>query len=171
MTTLCAFDLYKDFAMRLPRYKHDDKFFSTVGLSLPLIGAGGRVFWGLSGDYIPFWVLLMIGNGAAVLLQGLMLVVRTDRTLYVVVCALIAILPGMLNTLPPIIRRHVDPGRVRLLFGVAWVGECVACVWYVVSLYLTSNDLALVALLTFPPTVAFASTIFYHCSFEQPLFT
>ena len=156
ISTLCAYDLYKDFAMKLEIYDGSDVFLNNVGIALPIIGAVGRLVWGIEAEYIPTWGLLIAGNGASALLQILMYYSRRERVWYVFVCSLLALGPGMLHIVPPIMRRHFGQRNLARNFGLVLSGETLSCGWYliVVSLIKDMSDRTLIWVLSVPALVS-----------------
>ena len=167
VNTLCAFDLYKDFAMKLPMYDDSDQFFNVFGLALPVIGACGRLGWGIVGEHIPFWVLLVFGNGASAFLQILMFFTRRSRETYVLVCALLAVLPGMMNIIPVIAKRCLGSRNLVLNFGLILTGELVGCAWYLVTVSIIKNipDVGMVSILSIPAVMALLANIAFLGSY------
>ena len=161
ISSLCAFDLYKDFALKLPTYDESDIFLNKFGMSLPVIGAIGRLGWGIAGDHLPVSVLLVLGDGVSAVLQVLMYVTRPTRQLYVVVCGLLAITTGMMNIIPPIIKRYMGRENLARNFGFVFSGEVIACVWYVTLISLISGipDGVLVWVLSIPALVALSAAV------------
>ena len=47
----------------------DDKFFNLAGLIIPIVGAFGRIGWGLLGDKVSYKILFIVGNVVSVILQ------------------------------------------------------------------------------------------------------
>lgn len=162
VSSLCSFDLYKDFALKLPMYDQSDIFLNNFGIALPVIGALGRLGWGVVGDYLPVWALLIVENGVTAILQVLMYVTRPEREVYVVVCGLLAVTTGMMNVIPPIIKRHIGPENLARNFGFVFSGEVVACLWYVVFISLVDGipDAIIVWILSVPAIVALIAAIF-----------
>ncbi|XP_063675418.1 uncharacterized protein LOC134812131 [Bolinopsis microptera] len=161
LTTLCAFDLYKDFALKLPTYNHSDIFLNNFGVALPIIGALGRLAWGIAGDLLPVWMLLVIGDGMAAFLQVMMYVTRPTREVYVVVCGLLAISTGMTNMMPPVIKRVMGPENMALNFGFVFGGEAIGCVWYVIFISLVGGipDAVVVWIVSIPALVALTAAV------------
>ena len=162
VSTLCSFDLYKDFALKLPMCDESDIFLNNFGIALPVIGALGRLGWGVLGDYLPVWVLLIVENGLTAILQILMYVTRPSKEVYVVVCGLLAVTTGMMNVIPPVIKRYIGPENLARNFGFVFSGEVVACVWYVTFISLVGGipDAILVCILSIPALVALLAAIF-----------
>ena len=142
--------------MKLPMYSDRDEFFNVFGIALPVIGACGRLGWGIAGEHIPFGVLLIVGNSASVLLQVMMYFTRATKELYVVVCALLAVLPGMMNIIPPTIKRYIGSRALGLNFGVILTGELWGCAWYLIMVSVVKGlpDLGLVCILSVPALLA-----------------
>lgn len=131
ISCLCAFDLYKDFALKLPQYDESDIFLNNFGLALPVFAAVGRLGWGFAGDHLPVWALLITGDGMSAFLQVLMYFTRPARGIYVVVCGLLAIMTGMMSVIPPIIKRQIGRKHLARNFGIVYSGELLGCLWYV----------------------------------------
>ena len=158
---LCAYDLYKDYAMRLEIYDKSDVYLNNVGIALPIIGSVGRLLWGIAGDYVPTCGLLILGNGASVLFQVLMYYSRSNRLGYVIVCSLLAVTTGMMMIMPPIIKRDIGRKNLALNFGLVLSGETLGCVWYlvVVSVVRGISDRFLIWMVSVPALVSLISDI------------
>ena len=156
ISTLCAYDLYKDFAMKLEIYDDSDVFLNNVGIALPIIGAVARLVWGIAGGHILTWGLLIAGNGASALFQILMFYSRRDRIWYLIVCSLLAVTTGMMNIMPPIIRRDIGRKNLARNFGLVLSGETFGCGWYLiaVSLIKDMSDKTLIWVLSVPALVS-----------------
>ena len=66
---MCAFELFKEFGMRAHKEVSDDKFFNLAGIIIPVVGAFGRILWGLLGDAVSYKILFVVGNAVSVILQ------------------------------------------------------------------------------------------------------
>ena len=69
VSSLCAFELFKEFGMSGDHDASDDKFFNLAGLIIPIVGAFGRIGWGLLGDKVSYKILFIVGNVVSVILQ------------------------------------------------------------------------------------------------------
>ena len=69
ISSLCAFELFKEFGTSADSDASDDKFFNLAGIIIPVVGAFGRILWGLLGDAVSYKILFVVGNVVSVILQ------------------------------------------------------------------------------------------------------
>jgi hypothetical protein len=69
VSSLCAFELFKEFGTSGDHDASDDKFFNLAGIIIPIVGGFGRILWGLLGDKVPYRTLFIVGNTLSVVLQ------------------------------------------------------------------------------------------------------
>ena len=141
-------------------YDDSDVFLNNVGVAFIFMGAIGRLGWGLAGEYLPNWVLLILGDGASVLFQVLMYYSRTERIGYVIVCGFLAVTTGVMNIIPPIIKRDIGEEDLALDFGLILIGAVVGCIWYMFCLWMDNmSDLLLVWIVSVPTLVSLLGDI------------
>ena len=63
------FELFKEFGTSGDNDASDDKFFNLAGIVIPIVGAFGRILWGLLGDKVSYKTLFIVGNVVSVILQ------------------------------------------------------------------------------------------------------
>ena len=69
ISSLCAFELFKEFGTSGNNDDSDDKFFNLAGIVIPIVGAFGSILWGLLGDKVSYKTLFIVGNVVCVILQ------------------------------------------------------------------------------------------------------
>jgi nitrate/nitrite transporter NarK len=69
ISRLCAFELFKEFGTSGDHDASDDKFFNLAGIIIPIVGAFGRIVWGLLGDKVSYRTLFIVGNTLSAIFQ------------------------------------------------------------------------------------------------------
>ncbi|KAL5268931.1 hypothetical protein ACHWQZ_G002685 [Mnemiopsis leidyi] len=146
VSSLCAFELFKEFGMSGDHDASDDKFFNLAGLIIPIVGAFGRIGWGLLGDKV------CMAPG------------RVDKMLYVAIVSVLAIMPGMGALLPPAIKHFMGTKDIGLKFGLVLTGEVVGCMYYLLFASVLRkhlSDIVLMIILSIPSALALLPAIFF----------
>lgn len=160
-SSMCAFDLFKDYGLKKI---DDDSFLNLAGMLIPIVGAVGRIVWGTLGDKVSLRTLFVTGNVLSSLLQALMYPCRSNKYSYVIVTAMLSIMPGMMTLLPPSVKKFMGTSNIALKYGIILTGEVVGCMFYLILtsvLWKYLSDLTLVLILGIPAALAIIPTLIF----------
>ena len=78
---MCAFELFKEFGTSGEHDASADKFYNLAGIIIPVVGALGRILWGILGDKVSYKILFVVGNVLSVILQVGLLIFCSQSSL------------------------------------------------------------------------------------------
>ncbi|XP_063683726.1 uncharacterized protein LOC134818210 isoform X2 [Bolinopsis microptera] len=164
VSSLCAFELFKEFGTSGEHNASADKFYNLAGIIIPVVGALGRILWGILGDKVSYRILFVVGNVLSVILQVSMAPGRVDKYLYVAIVSVLAIMPGMMTLLPPAIKHFMGNKDIGLKFGMVLTGEVFGCMYYLLFASVLRkhiSDLILMLVLSLPSALALFPTLYF----------